>query len=576
MKKLQNTLICLISIVVLLLTPMTRAEAEELQTSITGISGPALNNAQERLAIILQGYHTPFTEKQIHAFFRAAPQEIKHAIEPYGYFKATIESQLSQKGDIWTARFILHRGPRLHIAHLEVNITGPGQDNTALKRLLMKFPLQPGQVLETEKYETAKKSLFQVANNQGYIKAVLEKKEIRIDLKKYTADVILSLDTGPRYYFGAIKFDQTTFSPEFLNRFLPFQEGEPFSSQKLLLLQQNLSNSHYFQQVSIFPNIEQPNGYQVPVDVGLKATKSQKYDVGFGYGTYTGPRLTLGANLRHVTDTGHYVKMQMKVSPILQGLAAQYVIPGHNPLTDAYTLGVNVERFLPKNGHSISKNLSFSYTTLWQGWKTTPTLTYLRENYFIEGQPSSHNSRLFIPSLALTRIKADDLIIPRSGHKIDFVIRGASTQMISNTNFVQTEVKGKYIFSPTPVSTVVLSGDFGYTVVENIRSLPLTLQFFAGGMNSVRGFPYTYFGPGRYLKTGSVEYRHHIIDKWSGAVFYDLGMADDHINAPMGHGIGIGAIYDSVVGPVRLYTGFGKLKDKPRHFDFEFSIGPEL
>ncbi|MDR3476891.1 MAG: BamA/TamA family outer membrane protein [Gammaproteobacteria bacterium] len=575
MKQFRNIFTYLICILLLIVATTSRAQDTVLHTEISGIAEPALNNAKERLSILQEDYGKHLTPDTIQAFYKAAPHNLKQALEPFGYFKAEIRTRLTHQGAVWTAQFFVTPGQPLRITRINVKITGPGQFEPDLLALLNHFPLTPGQIFQADLYESAKKSLFQTANNQGYIKAALDKKEIQIDLKHYTAVIILQLDTGPRYYFGPVSFEQDSFSTDFLERFQPFHTGDNFSNQKLLKFQQNLNNSHYFQQVAINPDLNPEASYQVPINVLLKANKSQQYNAAIGYGTYTGPRLTLGANFKHLTKTGHHMNFQLKVSPVLQGLAAQYVIPGKNPLTDAYTLGANVQKFSPKNGYSNSKTLSFGYATKIQGWKTNSTLSYLHENYFIDGQNSSHNSRLLIPSLSLSRVKADDKISPRFGHKINFVLRGATTKIISNTSFVQSEIKGKYLFSPTANSTVVLGGNFGYTTVRNIRSLPLSLQFFAGGM-SLRGFPYTYFGPGRYLKTGSVELRHRIVDKLSGAVFYDIGTADDHINAAMGHGTGLGLIYDSAIGPIRVYSGFGYLKNKPRHFDFEFSIGPEL
>lgn len=555
---------------------MASAAKATLELTITGLKDPALSNVKQRLAILQEDYGNTHTADAIRAFVDAAPNHIQEALQPFGFFHSRITTHLGHHDEHWVAHFDIQKGIPLRISKIQVHIIGVGESEPALQELVTHFPLEKGQIFRADKYEEAKKRLFQTANNLGYIKATLIMKEVRVNLSENTAMITLKLDTGPQYYFGDIQFQQTTFSQEFLDRFLPFKTGDTFSTEKLLTLQQNLNESHYFQQIAVTPEMEQESANHIPVNVLLKATKSQHYHVALGYGTYTGPRLTLGANLRHITADGHRMNFQVKLSPVLSGVAAQYVIPGKNPLTDAYTFGANFQKFSPKNGYSNSKNISASYTTKIHHWKTTGALTYLHENYFIDGQKSSHNSRLLIPSLSLIKVVADDKISPRFGHKIDFVIRGASTSFISNSTFIQSEIKAKYIHSFSYRNSLVLGGDFGYTAVRNIRSLPLSLQFFAGGMNSVRGFPYTYFGPGRYLKVGSVEWRHRFFDQWSGAVFYDVGMADDHINAPMGHGTGVGVIYDSAIGPIRVYTGIGHLKDKPNHFDLEFSIGPEL
>jgi translocation and assembly module TamA len=574
MKQLRNIIVLILFCSTLIVSQVCQA-ADILHTEIFGLQGAASKNAEERLSINQTSYGTHITEANIQHFFKNGPQNIKAAIQPYGYFKAEIHSKLFHQGNVWTARYIVNAGPRIRLAKVDVQINGPGEGNPALHKILANFPIANGQVFSAEKYNQAKQLLFQTANEQGYLKASFSTMAVKVDLKHYNVEIILHLETGPRYYFGRVTFQQNTFSPEFLRRFLSFHEGEPFSSPKLIQFQQNLSNSNYFQEVNVNPELNEAENNNVPVIVGLTPTKSQQYNLGLGYGTFTGPRASVGANFRHLTSTGHRVDLQLKVSQILSGLAGQYIIPGKNPLTDQYTFGANVQRFMPKNGNSDSKSFSFGYTKTIAPWKWTATATYLREHYNIVGSPS-HNSRIVYPSFNITRTKADDMINPRFGSKIDLTFRGATTKVVSNVTFLQSDLKGKYIYSPTEFSRILLRGEFGYTVVRDLNLLPISLQFYAGGMDSVRGFPYSYFGPGRYLKTGSIELQHRIYGKLSGAVFYDIGTADNHLNAAMGHGTGVGLVYATPIGSIKGYVGYGSLQDKPRHFDFEFSLGPDL
>jgi translocation and assembly module TamA len=576
MKLIQKILTAAISLFLLSSSPLALAAEQILRVEVKGADGAVLKNIQERLTILQNEQAGASLSKKIDGFMQAAPHNIKQAVEPYGYFRSTVESRLVEQGGKPVAYFAVNLGPTLKIAHVDLEISGPGKDNVELQKIIQHFPITAGQVFEAEKYDAAKQTLFQEANNQGYLKAAFENKMVSIDLDKYTADIVLHLETGPRFYFGDVHFQQSIFSDAFLERFQNFKPGEPYSSAKLLTFQQNLTNSHYFQDASVSPQLLTAKNYQVPIDVRLNPNKSQVYNAGIGYGTYTGPRLTLGTEFRHLTRNGHTFKAQLKVSRVLSGLNAQYIIPGHNPLTDHYAIGANIQRFLPKNGQSTSESISIgSIKKIW-GFKRTISLAYLHERSYITDEDTTQNSFLLIPSLNLARIHADNQINPNKGYSVSLDLRGASQQILSKTSFLQTEIKAKYIFSPTNASHVVLRGDLGYTVVRDLNVLPLSLQFFAGGLDSVRGFPYSYFGPGRYIKTASVELQHRIFGDWSGAVFYDLGTADNNWHTPLGHGTGLGLIYHSIIGPVRLYGGYGSLVGKPRHFDVEFSIGPEL
>jgi translocation and assembly module TamA len=277
----RNTKIfILFTLILLMLQTASWASAIVLRSNITGVTGPILKNVEERLAIAQASYGLELSPATINLFYKNAPLNIQKAIEPFGYFHSQVQPELTHIGEIWTARFVIHLGPPIHITSTDIQITGPGKDNSALQAILADYPVKPGHIFEAEIYDKAKQNLFQTANDEGYLKANFEHKVIRIDLKKNTVVVILHLDTGPRFYFGRVTFNQETFSDKFLERFLSFREGEPFSSPKLIKFQQNLSNSNYFQSVNVNPDLQNTEQLNVPINVALKANKAKQYNLG--------------------------------------------------------------------------------------------------------------------------------------------------------------------------------------------------------------------------------------------------------------------------------------------------------
>lgn len=565
----------IILVMCLLFSATAAAANTTLRIKIDGLNGAALKNVQARLAIVQQSYGNELTPTERLEFYHLAPTNIRQALEPYGYFKARIvHQQLTRVANEWEAYFNVAPGPEVRIQQVELVLTGPGKQDPVIQKYFANFPIKRGQPLATEAYEQAKNSLLETANNQGYIKAVFTKKIIRINLFKNTATIILHLNTGPRFYFGTLTFNSNPFTTEFLKRYLPVPENAPFSSQALLKLQENLSKSHYFQQVIVTPKLTQIKNFKVPVEVNLIVPKPKKYNLGIGYGTFTGPRITLGAEYRRIGQTGQHFTSQIRLSTVVKGLAAKYYIPGNNPLTDEYTLGADAQKLAAKNGQSFSETLSAAYIKNIHAWQNTLSLNYLIERYQVDPGPS-YVSRLFYPSYSVTRIQADNLLSPRKGSSINFTVRGANERILATTGFIQTELKGKYIMSPTQNSRIILRGDIGYSVVQNLARLPLTLRFLAGGLGSVRGYDYSSIGPGRYLKIVSAEVQHRIYGNFSGALFYDAGTATNHFNAPLLRGAGIGGVYNSIIGPMQIYAA--RALSKPgKPFSIELSIGPDF
>ena len=547
--------------------------APTLNFVFKGIQGDVLNNAQERLTIFEKSYGE-LTPDKIQAIYEQAAQEVSHAMQPYGYFRANIQSHLSHNHSTWTISFTIQPNEAIKISQLAINVIGPGKDDREINALLNHFPLKVGDVFRTDAYEKAKESVFQAANNRGYVKAVFSLNNLFIDINHYQVKVNLVLQTGPRFYFGKVSFQPSPYSQDFLNRFISFNENTPFSSKKLLELQQAISKTPYVQEVLVTPDFNQAENNHIPVTITLSAPKSQKHTIGIGYDTFTGPRFTAGMSLRRLTDTGQHFDAQLKLSSVVSGLAAKYYIPGKNPLTDEWLIGVNYQRFLPKEGASTSGTFTVGYVTKAKNTQTNVDMNYLVDRYKVRDLKSENTSFLY-PNVNFTYSKSDDPIHPTSGKSINIVTRGTAELLLSSTSFLQSEVKTKYFYTPIDFAHLIFSANVGYTTTKNLKKLPLSIRFFAGGMNSIRGYPDSSIGPGRYLYTGSVEYQNRIKDNWWGAVFYDAGTATNHFGDKVFAGTGVGVVYTSFIGPIKFY-GARTLSERKKHYAIEFSIGPEF
>lgn len=182
---------------------------------------------------------------------------------------------------------------------------------------------------------------------------------------------------------------------------------------------------------------------------------------------------------------------------------------------------------------------------------------------------------MLYPSWYINYIKADNLQNPKNAFSIDLLLQGGVKPLISTTSYAQMQTDAKWIFTPVDFAHILLRGQFGYTVVKNLPSFPLSLQFLAGGVNSIRGFPDSGLGPGKYLTVGSIEYQNHIAGNYYGALFYDAGYATNHFNSRINQGTGIGVLYDTTVGPIKLYVARA-VSHRGKPFSVEFSFGPDF
>lgn len=546
----------------------------EMVFVVNGVSGNEKKNVEARLNGTKLAYFDDNNDLDVNKIYNLGKKEVQKALQPYGYYQAEVVSHLTHYHDTWTAEYDIRRGKALRITALDIRIEGEGAHNPEILKVYHELPLKRGKILLTEEYETSKQRLLDVANSQGFIKARFTKVEIKIDLASHRSSVTIHMNTGGRYYFGETTFDASPYASSFLYRFLNYHEGEPFSNEKLIQLQQDMGGSYYFNGVNINPLIDHPHGNTIPVHINTIPTKSERYSLGLGYGTFTGPRLTSGVSFRRITDTGHHFDMNLRVSSVLSMVSAKYYIPGKNPITDRWVMGGSYQNFDPKHGQSESQSYLFGHIRKIHNFQTSLSLNYLLERYNVQNDPSRKRNLLY-PNLTIGYVKANDLINPTHGYSANLSLQGASQYLFSATSFAQVDLKGKYLISLFSFAKIIARAEVGYTVVHDLYTLPLTIRFFAGGLNSIRGFEDSSIGPGRYLQTGSLEYQNKLYGNIYGALFYDIGAASNKFGTPINKGAGVGVVYYSLVGPVKVYLAKAiSKKDQP--YSVEFSVGPEF
>ncbi|HTM63272.1 MAG TPA: BamA/TamA family outer membrane protein [Gammaproteobacteria bacterium] len=559
-----------------LLQPAFADSHTHLKFEIRGIKNIMGQNVISRLKIERKDYPLIMSPQQVVNFSRKTLKGVNEAVMPFGYYHAQADSVVSQVKEGWKITYFVTAGAPVRVTKVDITVTGAGSDNMKIKKHIKEFPLKPGDIFNSIIYTSGRDKLFDVINNQGYIKASASESKVFVNTNLNTAVIVLHLNVNERYYFGKINFtgSEDAYSQEFMQRFYHFNDNTPFSSNKLLEYQQDMNSSRYFNQVLIIPDFDAAVDNRIPLQASVVPVKERRYSFGVGYGTFTGPRLSAGVNLRRLTKTGHSFDGLLKLSSVLSGLALKYSIPGYDPLTEQWVLGANYQKFEPKNGKSYSQSLLFGYTKKLHHWTFAANMNYLHERYRVNNDPS-RDSELLYPNLNLSYLKTDNIVQPTYGRSLNLALQGASSELFSTTSFLQGEAKGKLFMTPFSFAHVILRGDIGYTVVHDLTDLPLSMRYFAGGMTTIRGYPDSSIGPGKYLTVASAEYRNHLIYDLSGAVFYDVGAASDHFNTPLYKGAGVGLIYESIVGPIKLYAARG-LSKKGHPWQIEFSMGPEF
>ncbi|MDJ0806055.1 MAG: autotransporter assembly complex family protein [Gammaproteobacteria bacterium] len=553
----------------------------DVRVSVEGLDRDLKANVLAYLSVEQEKDRESLTSSRLRLLHNRAEGEIRKALQPYGYFKPRIDGRLKQDGDEYELTYEVEPGPQVRLKKVDFEIQGEGRDDPKYNPT---FPMTQGNVLDQTLYEKAKKDLLSATVEWGYLNARYVRHEVLVDLQSYTASIELHLDTGPRYFFGEVRFLQDVMKPEFLARYLSFQAGDPYSFEKLLTLQSNLIDSEYFKSVEVEAQRDQAENKRVPIDIHLKPNKRDRYRVGLGYSTDTGPRLTLDWKRRRVGPSGHRMQSELRLSKPHSTFQVEYLTPLQRPTKDSRTYGFSADRYDTDSRKGVLAQVYGRQSIgLGKGWRRTLGLDYSYESYEVGDQEDI--AFLLVPNVQWTKLKTDKRNFLQRGHKLDFRIEGAHDKLFSATSYLQFSTHDKFIVGINDDWRLLARTDLGATFTDDLLELPASKRFFAGGDNSVRGFDLDRLGPtdeegevigGRYLAVGSLEVERIIAGKWSAALFIDAGNAfDPDYESEVEYGAGFGIRWRSPVGPIRIDFASGISADETQ-LRLHLVVGPEL
>jgi translocation and assembly module TamA len=558
---------------------------EPLRLEIQGVSGEVLDNVRAALSFPPGMVRNGTVDRRWLARFVNQAQEVaRRALQPFGYYSSTLRTELiTEKPGVEVLRVTIDPGPPVRLTQVHTAIEGPGAESLRRRDLLRDFPLQQGEVLHQGLYEEVKKNWQDQAMALGYLDASFPVREIRIDPEKNTAEINLVMETGPRYRFGNVTFKGGETYPEpFLRRYLAFEHGNPFSYSLLGQSQLNFFDSDRFEEVRLLPDREAAEEDHIPVEVALRSRPPKRLRPGIGYGTDTGARASLQFENLNLLHTGQELHLQLNLSQVRQTVGAAYVRPDKDDLHSftAFRTGFEAEDTDTFDTEKYTVEAE-RVRDFGRGRRGSVYLRLLLENYTIGGQRDT--SRMLIPGVRYSRRRYAEVIRPRRGHQYALEVRGGHQYLGSDTGLLQLLGSGNVLVSLPARFSLFLRAEAGTTIQnEPLEDIPVSLRFFAGGDQSVRGYGYQSLGPtnaegdvigGKNLLVGSIELERAIAQNWGVAAFFDIGNAFNSFSSmDLFKGAGIGGRYYTPVGPIKLDIARQIGEDDPS-FRIHISVG---
>ncbi|MDX1490622.1 MAG: autotransporter assembly complex family protein [Pseudohongiellaceae bacterium] len=578
---------CLLFLALLVAPTDTLRAQPRPQININGASEALEANIRAHLRINEESCNS--TQRRLNRLAPNVSRSIEAAMQALGYYQGEHSLTFTEQQTCWSLNIDVNEGQAVLVGDIQLNINSDSL--LTEETFLRSSAITSGSALNHAHYENLKSQISSAAVENGYFDARFTRSEIAIDLERNIADIHIEFNSGPRYGFGAIDIAPVEgLSESFIRRFLNIEEGAPYSAGELALLRQNLNDSQYFTEVSVSPVLNathlQASNRTVPVSVTLQTRPKQAWSIGLGATTDIGPRVTLAYENRYLNRKGHRLSSDISVSTVEQKPQLNYVIPLSDPSHDSLSfniayLGQRNESF-DSDIYQIGSNYRSDVDLPWlgDGWLQNVFLNYQREDSTLNN--ISEKSNLTIGGLSWSVTRSDDPVFPSKGWRLFTQVSGASESFGSDLSFMQLYASAKIVTS-IGEGRILARTEIATTLVDELQELPVSIRYFTGGDQSVRGYQYESLGAlneagetigGKHLATASIEYDFPIRNGWRLAVFHDAGNSFANFSTKnLKRSIGFGLRWRSPIGAIRadLASGIGD-----RSVRLHITMGPDL
>jgi translocation and assembly module TamA len=550
----------------------------------------------------LQRYRelSDLSDAEIDRLLSAARQDTQELLATLGYFSPEISIERTASASSTTARLVkLSVSPGEPSLVRAVRITFKGainSDATAQQQrqqIESNWALPVGRRFTQTGWDDAKRLALRQLTTLRYASGQLGETLADIDPAQHSAQLSITLESGPDYHLGALLVSGTEHhSDEMVTRLARLTPGTEYAQAELTKAQQRLIASGYFD--SAFIALD-PTGdpLAAPLRVQVHEARLQKLVLGTGATTDAGLHLTAEHTHNQLPGIGWRAISKLLLDRDTQSLGSELTAP---PDENNWRWRA-AARWLREPVGSFEVNSQ----QLVAGRSQTDE--HIERHYYLQfDRSASVATDTSAPDLAqalsanyaFTLRNFDQLPFPSSGWGLGVELGGGST--LSGTRDPYGRIVARWLgylplgsdSAARRTGRLVLRAQAGAVLASDTAALPSTQLFLTGGDTSVRGYAYQTLGvtlpdgeitAGRYLGIGSLEWQRPIVANnqltdWEAALFIDAGAVADtprELRARVGYGVG--ARWKSPVGPLQIDLAYGVAVQRFRlHMNLGFTF----
>lgn len=415
------------------------------------------------------------------------------------------------------------------------------------------------------------------------------------DTQKKTVALTLDVDEGEEVSIGRINISGNVKTRDkVIRREIRLDEGDKYNSSKLRRSQERLRNLNYFETVDIAQN-RQPGKPAIDLDVKVKEKPTGYLSVGGGYSSVDKMVAMGEISQGNLFGRGEVLKFKGEFGSRRTSYNLKFVEPWlmDKEISSGFNLYKDSRENQSYTRSSTGGNI-FIGKTLGEYWSHGASYTYEKvkldeispdaSQWIKDQEGNKTNSSI---GYHIGRDSRDNNLAPTSGSRNGIALEFAG--LGGDYKFYKAVGDSSWYFPVIWDTTIHLRGKVGYVGGYSGESIPIGERFFAGGINSLRGFRYGYVGPkdpntGDYVGGTkelimNAEYIFPLVpeSKLKGVVFFDAGNvygSGENFASDLRYDAGAGIRWLSPVGPLRLEWGYNlDSKEGERKSVLEFTIG---
>lgn len=364
--------------------------------------------------------------------------------------------------------------------------------------LLSKLKTKSGDVFRASNIRSDILYLTSLYSDNGYAFANVDPRTA-ISVEEKKVDITFSIEKGKLVYVDRINIKGNTKTRDkVIRREMRISEGDLYSDYAVKFSQRRIYGLGFFEEVRINQEIKEE---MVDLNVEIKEGRTGSFSAGVGFSSVENFIATAQASLGNFLGYGQTVRFSFEFGSRRQLYSLSFYDPYF--LDTRWSFGAEIfnfeYRYVDFRKHTIGGEMRFGYLV---GEFTRTFCTYRYEygeitSIYGEKEFTLEEGGTSSLSLSLIRDTRNHPFDPSTGTVTMGSIEVAGGPLGGDFDFTKLSISHRRFYNPLWKFVFSFGGRFSFGFENHGRRLPYSERYFAGGIDTIRGYRYYSLGPSR-------------------------------------------------------------------------------